>query len=113
MRRDGNEGSVNSRGRDDAVLFGPDDDNGTKIPSQVETLVKGTATVTAEYKPIPDLDYLQVLFLIIILFSCLIYIYTVFLFDLFKTSDQLPLKLALYNQNFIAAWTMMNATQRV
>ncbi|TVU34141.1 hypothetical protein EJB05_15970 [Eragrostis curvula] len=59
MRRDGHEGDVKSQGRDDAVMFGPDDDNGTKIPSQVETLVKGTATVTAEYKPIPDLDYLQ------------------------------------------------------
>ncbi|GJM94143.1 hypothetical protein PR202_ga10760 [Eleusine coracana subsp. coracana] len=60
MRRDGHEGGANSQESDDAVLFGPDDDNGTKIPSQIETLVKGTATVTApEYKPIPDLDYLQ------------------------------------------------------
>ncbi|KAK3161048.1 hypothetical protein QOZ80_1BG0070980 [Eleusine coracana subsp. coracana] len=60
MRRDGHEGGANSQGSDDAVLFGPDDDNGTKIPSQIETLVKGTATVAApEYKPIPDLDYLQ------------------------------------------------------
>jgi hypothetical protein len=65
MRRDGHEGDVKSQGRDDAVMFGPDDDNGTKIPSQAETLVKGTATVTAEYKLIPDLDYLQVLFLFI------------------------------------------------
>ncbi|GJN18626.1 hypothetical protein PR202_gb05802 [Eleusine coracana subsp. coracana] len=60
MRRDGHEGGANSQESDDAVLFGPDDDNGTKIPSQIETLVKGTPTVTApEYKPIPDLDYLQ------------------------------------------------------
>jgi hypothetical protein len=62
MRRDGHEGDVNSQGRGDAVMFGPDGDNGTKIPSQVETLIKGTAKVTAEYKPIPDLDYLQVPF---------------------------------------------------
>jgi hypothetical protein len=84
MRRDGHEGDVKSQGRDDAVMFGPDDDNGTKIPSQAETLVKGTATVTAEYKLIPDLDYLQVLFSLhlycflvqftFILFSCLIYL---------------------------------------
>lgn len=62
MRRDGHEGDVSSQGRDDAVMFGPDDD-GVKIPTQVETLVKGTATVAEpEYKQIPDLDYLQVLF---------------------------------------------------
>lgn len=41
-------------------MFGPDDDDGVKIPTQVETLVRGTATVEApEYKPLPDLDYLQ------------------------------------------------------
>jgi len=34
-----------------------------KIPTQTETLVKGTAMVAEpEYKPIPDLDYLQVNF---------------------------------------------------
>lgn len=62
MQRDGHEGDVSSQGRDDAVKFGPDDD-GVKIPTQVETLVKGTATVAEpEYKAIPDLDYLQVPF---------------------------------------------------
>lgn len=41
-------------------MFGPDDDDGAKIPTQVETLGRGTATVDApEYKPLPDLDYLQ------------------------------------------------------
>lgn len=41
-------------------MFGPDDDDGSKIPTQVETLVRGTAIVDApEYKPLPDLDYLQ------------------------------------------------------
>jgi len=59
MRRDGHEGYVTSQGRDDAIMFGPDDD-GLKIPTQTETLVKGTAMVAEpEYKPIPDLDYLQ------------------------------------------------------
>ncbi|CAO2165236.1 unnamed protein product [Urochloa humidicola] len=59
MRRDGHEGDLRSQGRDDAILFGPDDD-GVKIPTQTETLVKGTAMVAEpEYKPIPDLDYLQ------------------------------------------------------
>jgi len=59
MRRDGHEGYVTSQGRDDAIMFGPDDD-GVKIPTQTETLVKGTAMVAEpEYKPIPDLDYLQ------------------------------------------------------
>ncbi|CAL4956178.1 unnamed protein product [Urochloa decumbens] len=59
MRRDGHEGDLRSQGRDDAIMFGPDDD-GVKIPTQTETLVKGTAMVAEpEYKPIPDLDYLQ------------------------------------------------------
>lgn len=59
MRRDGHEGDVSCQGRDDTVMFGPDDD-GVKIPTQVETLVKGTAMVAEpEYKASPDLDYLQ------------------------------------------------------
>ncbi|XP_039851169.1 uncharacterized protein LOC120709567 isoform X2 [Panicum virgatum] len=59
MRRDGHEGYVTSQGRDDAIMFGPDDD-GLKIPTQTETLVKGTAMVAEpENKAIPDLDYLQ------------------------------------------------------
>lgn len=62
MRRDGHEGDVRSQGRDDTAMFGPDDD-GVKIPTQTETLVKGTAMVAEpEYKPAPDLDYLQVNF---------------------------------------------------
>uniref|UniRef100_J3KZI6 Uncharacterized protein n=1 Tax=Oryza brachyantha TaxID=4533 RepID=J3KZI6_ORYBR len=60
MRRDGHEDGERNQGRDDALMFGPDDDNGSNIPTQVETLVRGTATVaTSEYKSIPDLDYLQ------------------------------------------------------
>lgn len=59
MRRDGHEGDMRNQGMDDAIMFGPDDD-GVKIPTQVETLVKGTATVAEpDYKPAPDLDYLQ------------------------------------------------------
>lgn len=81
MRRDGHEGDVRSQGSDDAIMFGPDDD-GVKIPTQVETLVKGTAMVAEpEYKPIPDLDYLQVIFFII-LYCVLIF----FLFRLFKVN---------------------------
>ncbi|KAM0925065.1 hypothetical protein ACQ4PT_004439 [Festuca glaucescens] len=60
MRREGHEGDGRSQGRDEAIMFGPDDDDGPKIPTQVETLVRGTATVDSpEYKPLPDLDYLQ------------------------------------------------------
>ncbi|KAF7103007.1 hypothetical protein CFC21_104050 [Triticum aestivum] len=60
MRRDGHEGDGRTQGQDEPIMFGPDDDDGAKIPTQVETLVRGTATVDApEYKPLPDLDYLQ------------------------------------------------------
>ncbi|KAG8045385.1 hypothetical protein GUJ93_ZPchr0008g12021 [Zizania palustris] len=60
MGINGREDGVRDQGRDDAFMFGADDDNGSNIPTQVETLVRGTATVaTSEYKSIPDLDYLQ------------------------------------------------------
>jgi hypothetical protein len=84
---------MKSQGRDNAVMFGPDDDNGINIPFQVEILIKCTATITTEYKPIPNLDYLLVLFLDHLYFYCSIDIYIVFLFDLFKaslTSRDLP-----------------------
>lgn len=41
-------------------MFGSDDDFGTQVPTQAQTLVEGPGTLLADYKPTPDIDYLQV-----------------------------------------------------
>jgi len=42
-------------------MFGSDDEFGTQIPSQAQTIVEGSGSVlVSEYKPAPDVDYLQV-----------------------------------------------------
>ncbi|XP_065875401.1 uncharacterized protein [Euphorbia lathyris] len=45
-----------------ASMFGPDEDKNTpsSIPTQLQSLVEGSSTtVITEYKPAPDVDYLQ------------------------------------------------------
>ena len=42
-------------------MFGSDDEFTTQIPSQAQTLSEGSSSVlVSEYKPSPDVDYLQV-----------------------------------------------------
>lgn len=42
-------------------LFGSDEQRGTQIPTQAQSLVEGPGAIrVAEYKPVPDVDYLQV-----------------------------------------------------
>lgn len=51
-------------------MFGSDDEIATQVPTQAQTIVEGSgAVLTSEYKPAPDVDYLQVC----IVFFCLIY----------------------------------------
>ncbi|XP_008813786.1 uncharacterized protein LOC103724337 [Phoenix dactylifera] len=46
--------------RDEAILFGPEEENGVQVPTQAQSVVEGSSTVVvSEYKPIPDIDYLQ------------------------------------------------------
>nr|AFK46399.1 unknown [Lotus japonicus] len=41
-------------------LFGSDEQRGTQIPTQAQSLVEGPGAIrVAEYKPVPDVDYLQ------------------------------------------------------
>ncbi|KAK0592575.1 hypothetical protein LWI29_021588 [Acer saccharum] len=41
-------------------MFGSDEDAGTQIPTQIQSLVEGLgAVMVSEYKPVPDVDYLQ------------------------------------------------------
>jgi hypothetical protein len=42
-------------------LYGSDEELGTQIPTQVQTITDGSGAVrVSEYKPSPDVDYLQV-----------------------------------------------------
>ncbi|KAJ0977054.1 hypothetical protein J5N97_012528 [Dioscorea zingiberensis] len=45
---------------DGAFVFGSDEEVGVEVPTQAQSVVEGSGTVlVSEYKPIPDLDYLQ------------------------------------------------------
>lgn len=42
-------------------MFGSDEEVKTQIPTQAQSLVEGSgAVLVSEYKPAPDVDYLQV-----------------------------------------------------
>lgn len=42
-------------------LFGSEEDGGTQIPTQAQSVVEGSGVVlVSEFKPAPDVDYLQV-----------------------------------------------------
>lgn len=44
-----------------ASMFGSDEDSGSQIPTQAQSLVEGSgAVMVSELKPIADVDYLQV-----------------------------------------------------
>ncbi|XP_002514815.3 uncharacterized protein LOC8274257 isoform X1 [Ricinus communis] len=60
MRRDQDMDSWKAEEENLVSMFGPDEDTGTQIPTQAQSLVEGSSTVVvAEYKPVPDVDYLQ------------------------------------------------------
>ena len=41
--------------------FGSNDESGTQIPTQAQSIVEGSGSVmVSEFKPVPDVDYLQV-----------------------------------------------------
>ncbi|KAH7670844.1 MCP/YpsA-like protein [Dioscorea alata] len=45
---------------DGSSMFGSDEEVGSQVPTQAQSIVEGSGTVlVSEYKPIPDLDYLQ------------------------------------------------------
>lgn len=42
-------------------MFGSDDELSSQIPTQAQSVVEGSGSVlVTEYKPVPDVDYLQV-----------------------------------------------------
>lgn len=60
MRRSGDGSNQENQHRNEAVLLGSDEENGVQVPTQAQSVVEGSNTVVvSEYKPIPDIDYLQ------------------------------------------------------
>lgn len=42
-------------------MFGSDEEVGSQIPTQAQSVVEGSgAVLVSEYRPVPDVDYLQV-----------------------------------------------------
>ncbi|XP_057984829.1 uncharacterized protein LOC110639118 isoform X2 [Hevea brasiliensis] len=60
MRRDQEVDYFKAEDENMVSMFGPSEDTGTKIPTQAQSIVEGSNTVVvSEYKPVPDVDYLQ------------------------------------------------------
>ncbi|OAY62975.1 uncharacterized protein LOC109726551 [Ananas comosus] len=60
MRRGRAEIIARNQSAGGAFMFGPDEENGTQVPTQAQSVVEGSgAVLVSEYKPIPDIDYLQ------------------------------------------------------
>ena len=54
---------MSSESEHEVKMFGSDDEVTTQIPTQAQSLVGGSgesAVLVSEYKPSPDMDYLQV-----------------------------------------------------
>lgn len=59
-RKDQDPGTSNSEGENEIRMLGFDDEVTTRIPTQAQSIVEGSGTVrVSEYKPAPDVDYLQ------------------------------------------------------
>lgn len=60
MRRDEEVDWWKTEDESMSSMFGSDEDTGTQIPTQAQSIVEGSSTVVvSEYKPVPDVDYLQ------------------------------------------------------
>ncbi|KAK2658214.1 hypothetical protein Ddye_004747 [Dipteronia dyeriana] len=60
VRRDQDMDSWRYEEENAVGMFGSDEDAGTQIPTQIQSLVEGSgAVMVSEYKPGPDVDYLQ------------------------------------------------------
>lgn len=61
MKRDQDRYNPGYQFADGLGLFGSDEEPGTQIPTQAQSVVEGSGTVmVSEFKPVPDVDYLQV-----------------------------------------------------
>lgn len=61
MRKDQDMDGLRSEEENVIGMFGSDEDVGTQIPTQAQSVVEGSgAVMVSEFKPVPDVDYLQV-----------------------------------------------------
>ncbi|KAF7848259.1 hypothetical protein BT93_L2160 [Corymbia citriodora subsp. variegata] len=61
MRRDQDVNNSGFGEESEMQMLGSEDDAGTQIPTQAQSLVEGSgAVLVSEYKPVPEVDYLQV-----------------------------------------------------
>lgn len=61
MRKDQDMDGLRSEEESVIGMFGSDEDVGTQIPTQAQSVVEGSgAVMVSEFKPVPDVDYLQV-----------------------------------------------------
>ena len=61
MRRDQDMDNWNFEEEKVFSKFGSDEEAGNQIPTQAQTIVEGSgAVLMSEFKPVPDVDYLQV-----------------------------------------------------
>lgn len=61
MNRDQDRYSPNYELENGLGLFGSDEELGTQIPTQAQSIVEGSGAISvSEYRPVPDVDYLQV-----------------------------------------------------
>lgn len=61
MRKDQDMDGLRSKEENVIGMFGSDEDVGTQIPTQAQSVVEGSgAVMVSEFKPVPDVDYLQV-----------------------------------------------------
>ncbi|WOL14308.1 hypothetical protein Cni_G23088 [Canna indica] len=60
MSKDDDGSGWSNNHRDGVFTSGSSEESGVQIPTQTQSLVEGSGTVVvSEYKPIPDIDYLQ------------------------------------------------------
>ncbi|KAK3415814.1 hypothetical protein EUGRSUZ_H01455 [Eucalyptus grandis] len=60
MRRDQDVNNSDFGEESEMRMLGSEDDAGTQIPTQAQSLVEGSgAVLVSEYKPVPEVDYLQ------------------------------------------------------
>ncbi|KAI6695544.1 hypothetical protein NL676_023254 [Syzygium grande] len=60
MRRDQDVNNSDFGEESEMRMLSPEDDGGTQIPTQAQSLVEGSgAVLVSEYKPVPEVDYLQ------------------------------------------------------
>ncbi|OUZ99288.1 hypothetical protein BVC80_717g7 [Macleaya cordata] len=60
VRRDEDTSSSTTEGEREVRMFGSDEDVITKVPTQAQSVVEGSGSVlVSEFKPAPDVDYLQ------------------------------------------------------